>query len=243
MSKTETMPSPRAPRGERRKKETRARLLLAALRLMAAKGMDGVAINEITDAADVGFGSFYNHFDSKDAIYAALVEWVFERFANALDHALATLDDPAEVISLSIRHTLLRATREPLWGQFLIREGFSSAIFEHGLGRRLLRDIEKGSQMGRFVTEDTLMTLASVGGTVLAAASFAVMLNPAEPPPEIIVHRGFNIVGWPERTALACLSILGIDRSEAETIATRPLPDIGLAFGSLSDELGTGATA
>ena len=60
----------REPRGARRKRETRARLLDAALRLMAQKGMEGVAINEITEAADVGFGSFYNHFESKEAIYA-----------------------------------------------------------------------------------------------------------------------------------------------------------------------------
>jgi len=39
---------------------------------MAERGMEGVAINEITEAADVGFGSFYNHFESKEAIYAVL---------------------------------------------------------------------------------------------------------------------------------------------------------------------------
>ena len=38
----------REPRGARRKRETRARLLDAALRLMAERGMEGVAINEIT---------------------------------------------------------------------------------------------------------------------------------------------------------------------------------------------------
>ncbi|EUC21006.1 regulatory protein TetR, partial [Burkholderia sp. BT03] len=63
------VPEEREPRGARRKRETRGRLLDAALRLMAEKGMEGVAINEITEAADVGFGSFYNHFESKEAIY------------------------------------------------------------------------------------------------------------------------------------------------------------------------------
>src|SRR5688500_309837 len=75
----------REPRGARRKRETRQRLLEAALRLMAKKGMEGVAINEITEAADVGFGSFYNHFESKEAIYGTVMEWVFEDFADALD--------------------------------------------------------------------------------------------------------------------------------------------------------------
>src|SRR6516225_8009880 len=99
----------RESRGVRRKRETRARLLQAALRLMAQKGMEGVAINEITEAADVGFGSFYNHFESKEAIYAALMDRVFEDFADALDRLVRNVADPAEVIAISVRHTLLRA--------------------------------------------------------------------------------------------------------------------------------------
>jgi AcrR family transcriptional regulator len=39
-----------------------------------------VAINDTTQAADVGFGSIYNHFESKEGIFAALVEWLFEEF-------------------------------------------------------------------------------------------------------------------------------------------------------------------
>src|SRR5579872_6970674 len=83
-------PDPEAePRGARRKRETRSRLLQAAFRLMAVKGMEGVAINEITEAADVGFGSFYNHFESKETIYSAVVEWLFEEFGNRLDQLTA----------------------------------------------------------------------------------------------------------------------------------------------------------
>ena len=97
-AKTPAPPAPaveeREPRGARRKRETRARLLDAALRLMADRGMEGVAINEITEAADVGFGSFYNHFESKEAIYAALVSSVFEEFADSLDKVTEGLADP-----------------------------------------------------------------------------------------------------------------------------------------------------
>ena len=53
------------PRGVRRKRETRSRLMRAAMQLMAERGVDGVAINEITEAADVGFGSFYNGIDRR----------------------------------------------------------------------------------------------------------------------------------------------------------------------------------
>jgi len=142
----------REPRGQRRKRETRSRLLEAALATMAEKGMEGVAINEITEVADVGFGSFYNHFESKEAIYASLVDWLFGNIGDPLDRLVRDVADLAEVISVSIRHTLLRAQREPVWGRFLIREGFSANAFERSLGQRFLRDIEKAVQTDQAVS-------------------------------------------------------------------------------------------
>ncbi|KVE28733.1 TetR family transcriptional regulator [Burkholderia singularis] len=230
----DTVAPEREPRGARRKRETRARLLEAALRLMSEKGAEGVAINEITEAADVGFGSFYNHFESKEAIYAALVEWVFEEFADTLDRATADLLDPAEVISVSVRHTLLRARREPVWGQFLIREGLSARALSQGLGQRLLRDVQKGAADGRFDVADPLMSVLSVGGTVLAAIAadlqFAI---PSSPMAHGFGTLGFGNEDFPERTASVLLQTLGLSRVEAQEIAHRPLPAVSISTHAL----------
>src|SRR5271165_142650 len=229
-AETVELPSPveeREPRGERRKRETRSRLLEAALRLMAEKGMEGVAINEITEAADVGFGSFYNHFESKEAIYAALLDRVFEEFGDALDHLVRDVADPAEVISVCVRHTLLRARREPVWGQFLIREGFSAKALQRGLGQRLLRDIEKGVKAKRFPTDDILIMCMSAGGTVLASISVELEFRSSQEKQPVQLKRlGFSADSLPERTAAILLRTLGLDQAEAETIARRPLPSI-----------------
>ena len=217
----------REPRGERRKRETRSRLLKAALRLMAEKGMEGVAINEITEAADVGFGSFYNHFESKEAIYAALLDWVFEEFGDALDRLVRDIADPAEIISVCVRHTMLRARREPVWGQFLIREGFSAKVLERGLDRRLLRDIERGVKAKRFPTDDILMMWMSVRGTVLASISAGLQFGSSRATERAELKRlGFSTDGLPERAAATLLRTLGLDQAEAEAIAHRPLPSV-----------------
>ena len=63
-----------AGRQERRREETRRKLVAAATALFARQGVDNTRINEITEEADVGFGSFYNHFESKDAIVGAVLE-------------------------------------------------------------------------------------------------------------------------------------------------------------------------
>ncbi|ACC72677.1 transcriptional regulator, TetR family [Paraburkholderia phymatum STM815] len=215
----------REPRGARRKRETRARLLDAALRLMAEKGMEGVAINEITEAADVGFGSFYNHFESKEAIYTTLVDNVFEEFADMLDRLASGIADPAEVISVSVRHTVLRARRDPVWGRFLIREGFSAQMISRGLGQRLLRDIGNGIAAKRFVVADPFIGFLAVGGTVLSA--IAAELNfvaPGAPAAGVLEEYGFSGEHFPERTAAMLLQTLGLKRAEAEKVAARPLP-------------------
>lgn len=236
-----TDPTPeREPRGARRKRETRLRLLEAALRLMAKKGMEGVAINEITEAADVGFGSFYNHFESKEAIYTAVTEWVFEDFADALDRLVSDIADPAEVVSVCVRHTLLRAQREPVWGQFLIREGFSARVLERGLGQRLLRDIQKGIASGRFKREDALMSFLSVGGIVLASISVWLQFQQAHGMRGTAIDQlGFNVDDLPQRVAKTLLLTLGLSSLQAEKIAYRPLP----GDGELPDTLPGSAAA
>ena len=62
-----------APRQERRKATTRAKLVDATRRVVADKGVEATTIAHITEAADVGFGTFYLHFGSKDAAIEAVV--------------------------------------------------------------------------------------------------------------------------------------------------------------------------
>ena len=218
----------REPRGARRRRETRSRLLVAALKLTAEKGMEGVAINEITEAADVGFGSFYNHFESKEVLYAALLEWVFEDFADAMERVLGEISDPAEVIAVSVRYTMMRAQREPVWGQFLVREGFSARSVDHGLGRRLLRDIRKGIAAKRLNVADPLMSFVSVAGTTLGAISIGLQSGLQGQQSVTLKDLGSDLERLPERAAKTALEALGLGRAEAEKIAYRSLPTMEL---------------
>lgn len=211
-------------RASRRKHETRVRLLDAAFRLMAERGMDAVAINEITEAADVGFGSFYNHFESKEAVYAAVVGAVFDSFADGLDEMVRDIDDPAEVIAVSIRHTLLRVRRDPLWGRLLLREGLSVHGLSHGLGPRLMRDIRRGVDTGRFKTPDPEMAFITVGGGVLGVV--AAQLHLASLGSSVAGLSDEDGVSIPERAAAALLHALGLTFAQAQAVARRALPSV-----------------
>src|SRR4029450_12061244 len=63
-----------------------------------AAGTRTTSIQEITDAADIGFGSFYNHVDTKDQLFQTASAEVLERWGQMIDHACAgmSFDEPAD---------------------------------------------------------------------------------------------------------------------------------------------------
>ena len=66
---------PKPPnRRERRRAETRERLVHCALRLFSERGFTATTIEDITNAADVGKGTFFNYFPSKEHVLASFAQ-------------------------------------------------------------------------------------------------------------------------------------------------------------------------
>src|SRR5215475_10546478 len=66
-------------RPQRRNPEaTRQKLLTAARREFAASGLAGARVDEIADRAGVNKQLVYHYFGDKDALYLAVLEWVYE---------------------------------------------------------------------------------------------------------------------------------------------------------------------
>lgn len=77
-------------RRERRSAELRERLFRSALQLFAHKGYSETTVEDITNAADVGKGTFFNYFPSKDHILAAFGQKQIEKLQLAADAADST---------------------------------------------------------------------------------------------------------------------------------------------------------
>jgi TetR/AcrR family transcriptional regulator, transcriptional repressor for nem operon len=54
--------------------DVRERLLEAGVRIFSKSGFNGCSVQDITESAGVPKGSFYNHFDSKEALGAAALD-------------------------------------------------------------------------------------------------------------------------------------------------------------------------
>lgn len=84
---------PRTARGER----TRRKLLDAAAAEFAENGFHAGSISAITRRAGAALGSFYTYFDSKDAIFRALVSDMSEAVRVAAREAIAPTMAPLEI--------------------------------------------------------------------------------------------------------------------------------------------------
>src|SRR5438105_10455933 len=95
--------APKVSRLDRRKARTRQALIDAAVRLIAEGRGDRASIQQITEEADIGFGSFYNHFDSKEQLFQTASQEVLEHWGQMIDRAVAGITDPAELLAVGMR--------------------------------------------------------------------------------------------------------------------------------------------
>src|ERR1700686_1609271 len=110
-------PPPGHGRRARRSAETRERLFRAALDLFARKGFTETTVEDITEAADVGKGTFFNYFPSKDHILLAFGEMQLSKLEAAIEMARRT----GEPMPDFLRSLGVRMTQEPTRNPAIIR--------------------------------------------------------------------------------------------------------------------------
>ncbi len=90
-------------RQQRRAERTRQRLLDAARSVFAEKGLDLARIDEITDRADVGKGTFYYHFKNKGGLIRELVCDLLSELGDRIDARCAESASLAELLDQLIQ--------------------------------------------------------------------------------------------------------------------------------------------
>jgi AcrR family transcriptional regulator len=197
---------------ERRKQRTRGALIKAAQGFIAA-GKLNVPVLEITQAADVGMGSFYNHFESKEQLFEAAVAEVLDNHGALLDELTASVGDPAEAFACSFRLTGRMFRLRPQETQILLTNGLSLISSDRGLAPRALRDITAGVQAGRFHLDDPQLALAVAGGALLGLGKL-LQTQPER-----------DDAAAADRVTEDVLRLFGMSADDAREVCQRPLPD------------------
>ena len=106
-----------ASRRERRSAELRERLFRAALALFASKGYAETTVEDITEAADVGKGTFFNYFPSKEHILMAFGEMQLGKLEAVINVARRS-DQPMREV---LQNLVMRMTEEPIRNPSIVR--------------------------------------------------------------------------------------------------------------------------
>jgi AcrR family transcriptional regulator len=211
MAVTTPAPSTQAPsRIDRRRERTRKRLIEAARSQIAEKGVSGLRINEITEGADVALGSFYNHFESKEAIVEAIVAESLQELAEAL--ATGSLEDPAELVSAAIRQFVGLAYDDPEFARLVVHLDHADALFARAVHPAARRAVDVGIASGRFAMNDV-----EVAVTAILGGSLHLMRG---------IVDGRAAKGAQDAWAELALRLLGLTPEEAAEVARRPLSPV-----------------
>jgi AcrR family transcriptional regulator len=210
------MERPQSDQGEgriaRRQRRVRDALIRAAWMIMSEKGVDGATMLEIAERADVGAGTVYNYFKSKEELAIAVLEEVMHDLALRIEKVTNTFDDPAQVYAFGVRTVLETATRDVRWKQLLSRsEVMADALFRR-MGPFAIRDLRQATEAGRFLAADPELVWKLATHAIVGAS---LAITKGELPESKI-----------EEAVVQLLCMTGIGAPAARELAARPRPPL-----------------
>jgi AcrR family transcriptional regulator len=158
-----------APRRLRRRVEIRERLFRSALDQFAKKGFANTTVEDITEAADVGKGTFFNYFPSKDHILLAFGEMQLAKLEAAIEQARSSNMSMEEFLRALPERMTQEPTRNPAIVRTLLQAYLSTNVVReamvdmqarvHALHTQIM---EMGQERGEIRTDFKASEMASV---------------------------------------------------------------------------------
>jgi AcrR family transcriptional regulator len=129
-------------RRQRRAAETRIKLFRCALQLFAERGFSNVTVEDITEAADVGKGTFFNYFETKDHVLGVMVEIQLGKVGHAAELAA----QGKQTIHSVLHRLALGLAEEPGRSPGLARAVISSFLASESVRAIIERKMREGRE-------------------------------------------------------------------------------------------------
>ena len=175
---------------------------------MRERGVEAVTIQDITEAADVGHGTFYLHFKTKAEVLRPVIEHLSEGVHAQVDRAARGARDPALRMALGFRLLFRAIAEDPLW-RWYARSGMPFSGLVADMGTPPSEDIRNGLESGRFNVADVPATTSFIDGALIGVIAS--------------LGEGVHVDAVAETTAELVLRVLGVPAEEAAQIAREPL--------------------
>lgn len=199
-------------RNDRARQRTRKRLLDAAYRVMSRIGVDATTINQVTEEADVGFGSFYNYFSSKEEIARTVFHEQLADFSDRMDEMNAGIEDPSVRLSRNILRILSKTRRDPVWGWFFVHAEYALQELRGVFWESHQRNLNQGLQLGCYRFDGSPTTV----GDIAFGSTLSVMRS--------ILENRATLTAETETVELLMM-LMGVAADRAKRLATQALPE------------------
>lgn len=130
-------------RRERRRAATREQIFRAALQLFARRGLQATTVEDITEAADVGKGTFFNYFPSKEHVAAAFGEMQMNKTGAVLEAAREGRQPLRQVM----KRLALALAEEPGRSPAMVRSLLTAFLSSAAVRRLIRRNLARGLRL------------------------------------------------------------------------------------------------
>lgn len=89
-------------RRERKKLQSKQTILDAAVKQFTAQGVRETSIADIMNAADLGIGTFYNYFESKDAVLLCLLDGLVDELRTSVEGGMQENRPAADILESAV---------------------------------------------------------------------------------------------------------------------------------------------
>ena len=143
MPPPQTRSRPRRP-AERRGEQTRERILDVAEGIFADRGFDGTTLRDVASRVGIRTPSLYNHFRSKEALYAAVLERVVEPVLELLSEIVQAGPDERPDSRDVVERVMELLARRPDLPRLVVREALGGGehlmpLLQKAIGPVLVR--------------------------------------------------------------------------------------------------------
>jgi AcrR family transcriptional regulator len=144
---------------QQRSEETRARIIESAIKLFSNRGYNAASVDDICAEASISKGAFYHHFESKQALFLALLDGWLQTIDNAIE---ASKDKTAPETFMQMTEAfpyLFETAGEglPMFLEFWLQASRDKKVWEAGIApyrryhKYFTSIIKKGVEEGSFI--------------------------------------------------------------------------------------------
>lgn len=185
---------------------TQRALIRGAMRVMADHRGASLSAAAVCRAAEVSHGTFYNYFDSVEALEVAVAAELLEVFELGATNLARLSGDPAARVALGVQQLLAMPSLDHVYATAFLEVMSGRRDFRAHVRDIVLLEVQKGVARGAFDTPSEVVATDALLGAILQTIR-SMLHDEADDNPEAVVE--------------VCLRLLGVPAAQIAAVATR----------------------